>query len=184
MLRCPSRLHVCLDLNLCHTYSSGTALWSFLNSSGAYPSAGGLRMTRSWAMDGLDELILVVLINRRHRRFLMITLTVDQSSQQKLQQSLSSLAPRIMVEVHRALKDLLYQGAQNVQRYFALAPRRSAYSLDRHFHMHAYRSMAASLGARPSRSRTASVRICRRGRICSRCLMSSRPCCPACCRRR
>ncbi len=49
----------------------------------------------------------------------MISFTVDQSSQQKLQQSLSSLAPRIMVEVHRALKDLLYQGAQNVQRYFA-----------------------------------------------------------------
>jgi phage gpG-like protein len=49
----------------------------------------------------------------------MISLAVDQSSQQQLQQSLSSLAPRIMVEVHRALKDLMYQGAQNVRKYFA-----------------------------------------------------------------
>src|SRR5258708_3049418 len=49
----------------------------------------------------------------------MIPSTPHQSSQQQLQQSLSSLAPRIMVEVHRALKDLMYQGAQNVQKYFA-----------------------------------------------------------------
>ncbi len=49
----------------------------------------------------------------------MLSFTVDQSSQQKLQQSLSSLGPRIMVEVHRALKELMYQGAQNVQKYFA-----------------------------------------------------------------
>ncbi len=49
----------------------------------------------------------------------MISLSIDQSSQQRLQQFLSSLAPRIMVEVHRALKDLMYQGAQNVQKYFA-----------------------------------------------------------------
>jgi phage gpG-like protein len=49
----------------------------------------------------------------------MISFSVDPSSEQQLQQRLSSLAPRVMVEVHRALKDLMYQGAQNVQRYFA-----------------------------------------------------------------
>jgi phage gpG-like protein len=49
----------------------------------------------------------------------MISFTIDPSTEQRLQQRLSSLAPRVMVEVHRALKDLMYQGAQNVQRYFA-----------------------------------------------------------------
>ncbi len=49
----------------------------------------------------------------------MISVTIDPSSEQALQQSLSTLGPRMMVEVHRALKDLMYQGAQNVQKYFA-----------------------------------------------------------------
>jgi phage gpG-like protein len=49
----------------------------------------------------------------------MISFTIDQSSQQRLRRHLSSLAPRVMVEVHRALKDLMYLGAQNVQKYFA-----------------------------------------------------------------
>lgn len=49
----------------------------------------------------------------------MISFAIDPSSEQALQQSLSTLGPRVMVEVHRVLKDLMYQGAQNVQKYFA-----------------------------------------------------------------
>src|SRR5260370_18736051 len=49
----------------------------------------------------------------------MISFTVDPSSEQQLRQYLATLGPRVMVEVHRALKDLMYQGAQNVQKYFA-----------------------------------------------------------------
>jgi phage gpG-like protein len=50
----------------------------------------------------------------------VIDFTVDQESQQRLETFLSSLGPRLMAEVHQALKTLLYQGVQtSVQKYFA-----------------------------------------------------------------
>jgi len=50
----------------------------------------------------------------------MISFSIDESSQRQLEQYLSTLGPRITVEVHRALKDLLLRTATTgVQTYFA-----------------------------------------------------------------
>jgi phage gpG-like protein len=50
----------------------------------------------------------------------VIDFNIDQESQQRLEDFLSSLGPRLMAEVHQALKTLLYQGVQTgVQKYFA-----------------------------------------------------------------
>ncbi len=50
----------------------------------------------------------------------MIEFSVDQESRQRLEDFLSSLGPRLMAEVHQALKTLVYQGMQaSVQKYFA-----------------------------------------------------------------
>jgi phage gpG-like protein len=49
----------------------------------------------------------------------VIAFDVDQDSQQRLEAFLSALGPRLMVEIHQALKTLLYQGVQtSVQKYF------------------------------------------------------------------
>jgi phage gpG-like protein len=50
----------------------------------------------------------------------MIDFEIDKDSQQRLQRFLSSLGPRVMAEVHRALQTWLYQGVQTgIQKYFA-----------------------------------------------------------------
>lgn len=50
----------------------------------------------------------------------MINLSVDPDSEQRLEDFLTGLGPRLMTEIHQALKTLLYEGVQaGVQRYFA-----------------------------------------------------------------
>jgi phage gpG-like protein len=50
----------------------------------------------------------------------MISFSIDESSQRQLEQYLSTLGPRVTLEVHRALKDLLLRTATTgVQKYFA-----------------------------------------------------------------
>jgi phage gpG-like protein len=50
----------------------------------------------------------------------MIEVNVDEDSRQRLDSFLSSLSPRLITEVHQALKTLSYQGVQSgIQRYIA-----------------------------------------------------------------
>ena len=50
----------------------------------------------------------------------MIDFSVDQDSQQRLETYLTAVGPRLMAEIHQALKTLLYQGVQaSIQKYFA-----------------------------------------------------------------
>lgn len=49
----------------------------------------------------------------------MIDSSVVQDSQQRLEALLAGLGPRVIAEIHQALKTLLYQGVQtSVQKYF------------------------------------------------------------------
>lgn len=50
----------------------------------------------------------------------MIKFSVDPDSQRRLEAFLTGLGPRLMAEIHQALKTLLYQGVHaGVQKYFA-----------------------------------------------------------------
>ena len=50
----------------------------------------------------------------------MITITMDESAMQQLQQRLQGLPPRLIAEVYKALKPLVYQSLRRaVPRYFA-----------------------------------------------------------------
>ncbi len=50
----------------------------------------------------------------------MIEFSVDQDSQRRLEAFLTALGPRLMAEIHQALRTVLYTGVQSgVQKYFA-----------------------------------------------------------------
>lgn len=50
----------------------------------------------------------------------MIAIAMDEESRQRVQSFLSALGPRLMADLHQALKTLAYQGAQaGVEKYFA-----------------------------------------------------------------
>jgi phage gpG-like protein len=50
----------------------------------------------------------------------MITVKIDDSAVQQLQQRLAGLAPRVVAEVYKALKPLVYESLRNaVPKYFA-----------------------------------------------------------------
>ena len=50
----------------------------------------------------------------------MITVQIDNSAMQQLQQRLAGLAPRLVVEVFKALQPLVYQSLRNsIPKYFA-----------------------------------------------------------------